>query len=146
MANPVKSYLLVTIQFVAIFIILLTGPLIARQPLLFGLQLIGGLIGVWAVLVMHAGTLHVLPDVRATGQLVHRGPYRYIRHPMYLAVLLTMLALVLAAFSVLRFGSWLLLAVDILAKITYEEQLLRSHYPTYATYQQRSWRLIPWLY
>lgn len=146
MANPLKSYLLVTLQFAAIFSILLTGPLFARQPLLLLIEVSGGLIGVWALLVMHRTTLHVLPDVRAEGRLVHRGPYRYIRHPMYLAVLLTTLALVLAAFSMVRLGIWVILAVDILVKINYEEQLLRSHYPDYIAYQQQSWRLLPWLY
>lgn len=146
MANPLKSYLLVTLQFAAIFSILLTGPLIARQPLLLMAEAMGGVIGVWALLVMHRTTLHVLPDVRAEGRLVHHGPYRYIRHPMYLAVLLTMLALVLAAFSPLRFGIWVILAVDILVKINYEEQLLRSHYPGYVAYAQQRWRLLPLLY
>lgn len=95
---------------------------------------------------MRLANLHILPDVRPNAQLIQRGPYRLIRHPMYSALLLTTGALILDAFSWLRLGFWLALVVDLLLKLHYEEGLLSTHYPGYTAYQQQTKRLIPFVY
>lgn len=141
-----RSYLLVFIQFVAILTILVTGPLWANATGLRLLELAGIALGGWALIAMQLANLHILPDVRPNAQLVQRGPYRFIRHPMYSAILLTTLPLVLASFSWLRVSLWLILLLDLLIKLHYEERLLAAHYPGYATYQQRTKRLLPLIY
>lgn len=146
MRYSLKSVLLVTIQLGAILAILLTGPLLATTPMTRFVEFVGIGIGVWALVTMRLTTFSVLPDVKNEGQLIRHGPYRWIRHPMYLAVLLVTGALVLDLPTPLRIGIWLLLLLDILIKMTYEEQLLTQHYPGYAPYQQQTKRLLPYLY
>ena len=141
-----RSYLLVFIQFVAILAILVTGPAWANATGLRLLELAGIALGGWALIAMQWANLHILPDVRPNAQLVQRGPYRFLRHPMYSTLLLTTLALVLDSFSWLRLGFWLVLLVDLLLKLHYEERLLAAHYPSYATYQQQTKRLLPLIY
>lgn len=141
-----RSYLLVFIQFVAIFAILVTGPVWAHTTGLRLLELAGIALGGWALIAMQLANLHILPDVRPNAQLVQRGPYRFIRHPMYSALLLTTLALVLDRFSWLRVSLWLVLLVDLLIKLHYEERLLAAHHPGYPTYQQETKRLLPLIY
>lgn len=141
-----KSYLLVVVQFACLIGILLTGPWIARNPLLLALEMAGGLLGVWAIVTMRLGNLNLAPDVKPDARLVRSGPYRWIRHPMYAAVLLAALALVLDAPSALRWGLWLALLADLLVKLHYEERLLSAHFAGYAAYRQASKRLIPYLY
>lgn len=141
-----RSYLLVFIQFAAILAILLTGPLWANTGWLLAIELAALALVFWALVVMQLATLHILPDVRSHAQLVQRGPYRLIRHPMYSAILLGTLALVVDSFTWLRLGLWLLLLVDLLIKLHYEERLLAAHYPAYRRYQQQSKRLLPLIY
>lgn len=141
-----KSLLLVTVQMTAILTILATGPWVARFPLYLLLEVLGGGIGVWALFVMRRGSFNIFPDVNAHGHLVNHGPYRWIRHPMYLAVLLVTGALVGTAFTPMRLLVWAILCVDIWVKMAHEEQLLRRHYATYAIYQQQTKRIIPYLY
>lgn len=141
-----RSYLLVLLQFAAILAILLTGPLWARTPWLLFMELAGLALVLWALLAMRLANLHVLPDVRPNAQLVQRGPYRFIRHPMYSAILLATLALVIDAFTWLRLGFWFVLLINLLIKLHYEERLLAAHYPAYPHYQQYTKRLLPWLY
>ena len=141
-----RSYLLVFIQFAAILAILATGPVWANAIGLRLLELAGIVLGGWALIAMQLANLHILPDVRPNAQLVQRGPYRFIRHPMYSTLLLTTLALVLDSFTWLRLGFWLVLLGDLLIKLHYEERLLAAHYPGYATYQQQTKRLLPLIY
>jgi protein-S-isoprenylcysteine O-methyltransferase Ste14 len=90
--------------------------------------------------------VHVLPEPRADAQLVARGPYRFIRHPMYASLLIFTLALVLAAPAWWRWLIWLALLVNLVLKLSYEERMLVARFPAYAAYQERTWRLVPWVY
>jgi protein-S-isoprenylcysteine O-methyltransferase Ste14 len=140
------SYTFVAIQFGCLAAIALTGPLLPRNPLLLATVAAAVLLGVWALLTVRIDKVNVVPDPRPDAELVRSGPYRWIRHPMYAALLLGTLALVVQTPSPLRWGLWLLLLADLLVKLHYEEQLLKEHFAGYATYMAESKRLIPFLY
>lgn len=140
------SYLLVTIQFASLAVFPLTGTWLARSPWLLAVELAGLFFGVWAVLAVRLRNLHVLPDVRPGARFVRRGPYRWIRHPMYAALLLVSGALTLDQPSALRAAALAILLVDILAKLHYEEGLLTEAFPEYAQYRQQTKRLVPFIY
>lgn len=141
-----RSYLLVFIQFAALLAIFATGPLWATAIGLYILEGAGIALGLWALLAMRLANLHILPDVRPNAQLIQRGPYRFIRHPMYSALLLTTLPLIIEHFSWVRLLFWLVLLSNLLIKLHYEERLLAAHYPDYPIYQQQTKRLVPFLY
>jgi protein-S-isoprenylcysteine O-methyltransferase Ste14 len=140
------SYLLVAIQFICLGVIVLSRPAVSPgvlEALLVGLGL---LLGLWALLTMRLSRLSVLPEVRADAQLITAGPYRLIRHPMYSSLLLVALGLTLAAPLPWRWLPMLILLVNMVLKLRYEEQLLARHFSTYAAYRRQTWRLVPWIY
>lgn len=140
------SYTLVAIQFACLFAIAVTGPILARNPLLLALEIGALLLGVWALLTVRLDKVNVVPDPRHDAELVRHGPYRWIRHPMYAALLFGTLALVLDAPSLLRWGLWLILLINLLFKLHYEERLLVEHFAGYRAYMATSKRLVPFLY
>lgn len=146
MAKPRISYALVLLQFLALAIIALTGPLLARSLLLLVLEFAGFALGGWALWSMRSSLPNITPDVRRGATLVRAGPYRSIRHPMYTALLLIALALVLEEATTLRVVTWLLLAATLVVKLTYEERLLVAHFPDYPAYQSTTKRLLPFLF
>jgi protein-S-isoprenylcysteine O-methyltransferase Ste14 len=79
-------------------------------------------------------------------RLVTSGPYRFVRHPLYLAEEFAVIGLFLQFLSV---WTALLLAVQIvfqLRRMHNEEAVLAATFPEYATYQARTARLIPRIY
>jgi protein-S-isoprenylcysteine O-methyltransferase Ste14 len=141
-----KARLLVAIQFAMLGLLLLTGPWLAQNSLPLVIEAVGGLLGLWAIGTMRLGNFNITPDLKPNGQLIKRGPYRWIRHPMYSAILLVTLSLVLTEFSWWRLGFWLTLLVNLLIKLTYEEHLLSQRFATYTAYQKRTKRLLPLFY
>jgi protein-S-isoprenylcysteine O-methyltransferase Ste14 len=136
----------VIIQFACLAGIAVTGPWIARHPLLLAVEALGIGLGLWAVAAMRPGNFNIVPDVKAGGRFVRGGPYAWIRHPMYSSLLIASGALVLDDFTWLRAGLWMALLVDLVVKLSYEERLLIRAFPAYAAYQSASSRLIPWIY
>ena len=78
--------------------------------------------------------------------LVERGPYRRLRHPMYLAEL----AIAVGAPMLLGVGATLALSAVfvllVLRRIGVEERLLAARLAGYSDYAARSYRLVPYVY
>ncbi len=144
--SKLYSYFLVISQFILIFLILLESNfrklnIIEVIIILFGLTL-----GIWAVFVMKKGKLSVLPDVSLNATLVAKGPYKYIRHPMYAAVLVICFALLINNLSIYSSICYCLLLLILSLKITYEEKLLDKSLKDYKNYKKAVKRLIPFVF
>jgi protein-S-isoprenylcysteine O-methyltransferase Ste14 len=103
-------------------------------------------LGLWALSANRPGNFNIRPQPRAGGQLVQHGPYRWIRHPMYSALLLAGVAAARGAGDV---ETWLVLAalaVVLVIKANVEERELTERYPAYRAYQRHTRRFMPGLY
>jgi protein-S-isoprenylcysteine O-methyltransferase Ste14 len=99
--------------------------------------------GLWMVLsvVFLGRCFGVLPEARG---LVTRGPYRLVRHPLYLGELTAVLGVVLGSREPLWAGlTWLVCVGLQLVRTGYEERNIRAEFPEYAEYAARTKRLIP---
>jgi protein-S-isoprenylcysteine O-methyltransferase Ste14 len=97
------------------------------------------LLMIWARLSL-GRSIGLVPAQRS---LVNHGPYRYMRHPIYLATSLNLVAVALDGYSPLNFA---IVALGIFwfgLKSVVEESYLRSD-PQYAEYMRRvRWRWLP---
>ncbi len=141
-----KSFLFVFIQIICLGLIAVTGPLFSANVVLFLVEMLGVGLGVWSVIIMRPGNFNITPDPLSGSILVRIGPYRVIRHPMYLALLLTTLPLLIDKFSILRLLLWIILLIDLVLKINYEEKLLVAEVDGYENYMKDSYRLIPFIH
>lgn len=83
----------------------------------------------------------VLPDVR--GLVVH-GPYRLVRHPLYLGELTAVLGVALGSREPIGAAVVWVGCVGLqLVRTGYEERTIRAQFPEYAEYAARTKRLIP---
>ncbi|HXY35909.1 MAG TPA: isoprenylcysteine carboxylmethyltransferase family protein [Planctomycetaceae bacterium] len=110
---------------------------------LFGL---GTVLRIWPVFVL-GNRFSGLVAIQQGHALVTTGPYRFIRNPSYLGLLVGSLGWGLA----FRAGVGVLLTALLIpalgARIRAEERLLGAHFGAeYEAYRARTWRLIPGLY
>jgi protein-S-isoprenylcysteine O-methyltransferase Ste14 len=140
------GWVLVLVQFGCLIYFGISGPWLAHHPVWLLLEIVALLLAGWAIATMRLSQLNILPAVRDQARLVEDGPYRWVRHPMYSALLLLTLALLFDAPTPDRWGVWLVLLVNLLVKLHYEEQLLTAAFPAYASYRTRTKRLLPGIY
>jgi len=101
------------------------------------------LIGMIMVLVTirHLGrSFSVVPQARS---VVQTGPYRWIKHPLYLAEEIAILGVVLQDLTAVTVIVLVLHIGVQVCRILYEEDLLRRNCPEYSSYEASRWRLIP---
>lgn len=114
---------------------------------------VAGIISLIAATLLYAKSLGHLGnnyspcfDAHLPFQIVTHGPYRYIRHPLYLANILqgvgytltsgSLWVLVLAAYGILT----------MFRSIVREESYLGKTFPEYEDYRAKTSRLIPFIY
>jgi protein-S-isoprenylcysteine O-methyltransferase Ste14 len=98
----------------------------------------------WAMLVNNYLTTTVRIQEERGHQVVTDGPYRYVRHPMYVG-------LIFGAISMpLLLGSWwalipgIMMVVVAIWRTSREDQVLQAELPGYAEYAQETrYRLLP---
>lgn len=105
-------------------------------------SIIGAVVGVWSAVCLGKGlTPSPLPNGRT--DLVSAGPYRWVRHPMYSAVILFMTGVAT------RSGSWIVVAeliglvVLFSVKSRWEETQLEDAFDGYREYAARTPRFLP---
>jgi protein-S-isoprenylcysteine O-methyltransferase Ste14 len=91
-------------------------------------------------------SLSPFPRPIAGAPLIETGAYRLIRHPIYSGLVLGATGWGLVTGSIMTIGVAGLLFLLLAAKSRREEAWLVDAHPEYGAYQQRTKRLIPWIY
>ena len=142
-----KSRILVGIQFFLIFMMLLPLDSQTQHPYIGMVILVVGIaIGLLAIQTHESGNFNIRPDIKENCELVTHGIYAYVRHPMYLSVLISMLGIAIIYFTYYEFALYILLLLTMLMKLFYEESLWKCHNPAYLEYMKKTKRLIPFIF
>ena len=97
---------------------------------------------IWAIAVFGRGvTPSPLPSPKA--RLRTRGPYRWIRHPMYTGVIMLMTGAMLDRRSWLAAALWIALVGFLVLKARWEEGRLVETYPGYRRYREQVSAFVP---
>ena len=124
-------------------------PLLPRAPVTAGRQLAADLLlaggTAWAVWSLRSlgRNLSVLAQARAVAD---RGPYRFVRHPLYTGELVSALGLALAVGTPAAFACWLGLVGLQVYRALREEQVLLQALPGYRAYRSRTAALLPGIF
>lgn len=143
--SPSKARLLVALQFLFLALLLLNpfGEIFqVERSLILLLYLAAGLVLIAAAIAL-GSALTASPIPRSGAELVTKGIYRWVRHPMYSALILFGIALLLGNanfFSALIFIALVLL---LFFKSEYEDALLAKRHESAQKYQQMTGRFLP---
>jgi protein-S-isoprenylcysteine O-methyltransferase Ste14 len=118
--------------------------LLGTGPVTIGIQIAAVALMVWARVTFGTRSFHAAANPTAGG-LVTNGPYRYIRHPIYAAVVYFLWAGVAAHLSAANAIVALVATAGLAVRMLAEEHLIACKYPEYAAYASRTRRVVPFV-
>jgi protein-S-isoprenylcysteine O-methyltransferase Ste14 len=105
-------------------------------------------LGVWGLATLRH-SFSLIPEAR---RVVRSGPYRFVRHPLYLGEIAVAAALLVSG-GTPPYGPHLVATVSVLlfipvqlVRIRFEEALLTGAFPEYEEYARHTKRLIPFIW
>jgi len=119
--------------------------LLGTGPVTIGMQVLAVLLMIWARLTFGLRSFHAAANP-TSGGLVTRGPYRWLRHPIYSAVLYFVWAGLAAHPSRNNILVALLASALLGVRMLGEERLLLEKYPEYAEYARHTARVLPFIF
>lgn len=139
------SLFLVGLQFLLIALVVFPSSVPTPTALNSTLFIAGISVFFLAFFAMKQRTFSVMPEPKAQGELVTRGIYRIVRHPMYLAVLLCAAGASMAYQEIWKWALCGLLMLVLFVKIRREEKFLVKRYPDYTAYRAKVKAIIPFV-
>lgn len=119
--------------------------LLSTNPMTIVIQLGSIALMVWARITFGRRSFHV-PANTTRGALVTTGPYRWIRHPVYAAVIYFSSASIIAYPQLDTLAGVLVIIGGLFLRMRLEEKSLLEAYDQYAEYARRTKRIIPFTF
>jgi len=133
-------------QYSTLIYLIIFSKWISPNYYLAAIQIIGFIIAAWAIWEMNKSKLNITPTPRSGASLIQSGPYKLIRHPMYLSLILTLTPAIISYFKTLHLIIFIFFLINLGFKMFFEESLLKEHFTDYKNYMQKSWRLFPYIF
>ena len=111
----------------------------------YGIFILGAVIALIAAVNL-GKNLTPLPRPKENAELIQNGLYRFVRHPIYFGVIVLSIGWGLIQQSTLIWLYVIVIAIFFDIKSRKEERWLVERFSTYADYQGRVRKLIPWIY
>lgn len=145
MINKLYSYILVFMQFALIMALLYINQSIFNNLLSLFISSIGFFFGVYAIYCNSLSNFNIIPEIKDEALLIKTGAYKYIRHPMYFAVFLIMLGVVITNISYINFVLYMFLILTLFLKAKKEEKLWINRIKEYEKYKSKTKMFIPFI-
>jgi len=140
-----KAWSYVFIQMCGILFLLVEMELSIRNDQ-WVFQILGIVIGLWSIVVMQLTKFSELPIHSRAVIIVITGPYRFVRYPIYYAILLFFLPQLWIQLSIIYTAIYIVLLMSLNSKLKFEELLLVKKHTIYSSYVQNTFRLLPFVY
>lgn len=108
-------------------------------------QILAVLLMLWGRVTFGGRSFHATADP-TEGGLVTSGPYHYVRHPIYAAIMYFIWAGIFSHLSLINALLGIVATIGLVIRIFAEERLVTERYPDYVEYALRTKRIIPFAF
>ena len=139
------SWFLVFLQFASIIWIVIPKKSVEIFGFWWVFVLFSLIFSAWIFLHNRIGNFNIIPEIKEGAKFVGSGPYRYIRHPMYFALIVGVLGILMRFFSYSNLFAFVVLIFALIFKAKKEERLWMDHHKEYEEYLNSTKMIIPFL-
>ncbi len=126
-------------------ILLYKHLIISDNPFTIAIQLFSVAFMIWSRITFGFRSFHAAANT-TKGKLITNGPYRWLRHPIYAAVIYFSWASIIAFPYLVTIGAVILITGGLFVRMLFEEKSLLLTYDNYAEYSRHTKRIIPFLF
>ncbi len=140
--SSVTNFIAIVATFIPFTLPFLSGPALNSLEILHVANviiIIGIVLSIYALGSL-GKSFSIIPQAR---RLIKTGPYRVVRHPLYVGELIGVFGLALEGLTTLKIAIFLLLVVLQVYRALQEEKLLADVFPEYKEYSSKTARFIP---
>ncbi|MBE0651787.1 MAG: isoprenylcysteine carboxylmethyltransferase family protein [Bacteroidales bacterium] len=145
MSSKVGSILGYLIAVAGLLFLFYTNTIFSRDPAAGAIQILAFVLMIWARITFKQRSFHLTAEP-TDGGIVKDGPYKFLRHPIYAAIIYFGWACLLGHPRVEVFVAAAFITIGLHIRIVLEEKELLKVYPEYAEYSKQARRLIPFVY
>lgn len=128
-----------------LLILIYSQHIISKNPITIVIQVFAVLLMIWARKTFKSRSFHLTAEP-TEGGLVTTGPYKYLRHPIYAAVIYFGWACVIAFPEREALIGASLITAGLFIRMLLEEKEVLKVYPEYAEYSKQAKRIIPFVF
>lgn len=141
----IGSFIAFGIALVGLVYLVNENYILSLNPIAIVLQLSSIAFMIWARITFGLRSFHFTANT-TKGELVTTGPYRWLRHPIYAAVIYFSLASVISYPYIDTIIAFVLISGGLFVRMLLEEKSLLLTYDNYAEYSKHTKRIIPYIF
>ena len=141
----IGSLIALGIVAIAVFFLFEKNYIFSKNLITIGIQLISISLMVWARFTFGLRSFHATANT-TKGKLITNGPYLFLRHPIYAALIYFFWASVISFPRIETITAVILISGGLFMRMIFEEKFLIVTYEGYAAYSKRTKRIIPFLF
>lgn len=137
---------LLILQLLCLGYIIFTGPIVTSNILVLSFEVFALFLIVWTLWTIKFDNFSLLKQSTKTSRLVPKGPFVYIRYPIYTALIILSTSWIYNELNIPRILVWIILMVSVILTIIYYENILSKKVSDFGLYKQRTYRILPFIY
>ncbi len=118
--------------------------ILSDNPILIIIQILAFGLMIWARMTFGFKSFHASANTYKE-KLVTNGPYKWLRHPIYAAVIYFFLTCIISFPNTETVVAVALIVLSTIVRMLLEEKSLMENFEEYASYSKRTKRLIPFV-
>ena len=145
MSSKIGSFLGFGVAVAGLVYLILNHYVISENPAVIIIQLFSVCLMLWARITFRSRSFHLTANPTKGGLVTH-GPYKWLRHPIYAAVIYFSWACFIAFPKIDVLAAVLLITGGLFTRMLLEEKELKKIYPEYTEYSKQAKRLVPFIF
>ncbi len=145
MILKISSLIALVIAVLGILFLFNKNYIFSINPITITIQLCSVVLMIRARITFGLRSFHATANT-TKGKLVTSGPYRWLRHPIYAAIIYFFWATVISYPFIETIAAVILISGGLFVRMILEEKFLLVAYDEYAAYSKRTKRIIPFLF
>lgn len=141
----VVSLIAFGVALIGVFYLIDKNYIFSKNPISIIIQTCAVGLMIWARLTFGVRSFNASANV-TTGKLVTNGPYHFLRHPIYAALIYFFIASIISFPFVETIAAVGLIIAGLFVRMILEEKSLLVAYDDYAEYSKKTKRIIPFVF